>query len=208
MSYNERTNLLFILIAILAFIYFFFDSSENFETYKYKCGDKFKYQDKSSANGKCPMECPVLNLGKNSEGTYEFKCEYYQNVVDDLNAKKVEEYKKAEKEAQAAMKKIEEYTKAEVEAAMRKAEAQVALKKAQQQLAMKKEEAEAAIRKEEAQVAMKKAETDAAMKKVEEHKKTEALSAKKKAEAQEELKKAQEVMARNVQYKPIIEQEY
>ena len=46
------------------------------------------------------------------------------------------------------------------------------------------------------------------MKKVEEYKKAGALSSMKKAEAQVALKKAQEVMARNVQYKPMIAQEY
>ena len=163
MSDQERKNLLFILIAILVFIYLFMDYSENFETYRYRCGDKFKYKKTSSAEGKCHPTCPARVIDRNSAGTYEFKCIYNEKAANAYYAKKREERRKAE-EAEAARKKAEE-----AEAARKKAEEY-------------KKISEAII---------KKANEEAAIKK-----------------AKEARIKAEEEMVRNMQYKPMIAQEY
>ena len=169
MSYNERTNLLLILIAILVIMYYFLDSSENFETYKYKCGNKFKYKDKKNANGKCPPRCPAKEIDKNSAGTYTFQCIFNQKAADEYRAKKRAEA--------AARKKAEETAAAIKKAAIKKAETEAAIKKAEAQAAMKKAEEEYAVMK---KAVMKKA----------------------------AMIKAEEEMARNIPFKPIIEQEY
>ncbi len=94
MNSEERNNLLFILIVILVFIYLFTNPSENFDsTYKYKCGDKFKYKDKKSAEGKCPPSCPAkINYKDPFTGTYNFYCQYDK----ELAKKQKEEKNKAE----------------------------------------------------------------------------------------------------------------
>ncbi len=105
MNSEERNNLLFILIVILVFIYLFTNPSENFDsTYKYKCGDTFKYKEKNSAEGKCPPSCPAkINYKDPFTGTYNFYCQYDKELVK----KQQEELVKKQKEEILKKQQIE-----------------------------------------------------------------------------------------------------